>query len=254
MVLVMADSPGTGPQSGGPLGTWERAAAMSIGIVFGGLAVWALFTTSNQAGTAALIVVAAGFLLIGIQGTALIRLSGGTASVELERKQAAIAQRVSEVAELDPQLALGIVEGASIAEPRIGPGAGVYLAMTYKDAVRRAVERTKPANTSATAGAEPIDLVVASASAKVLISIVYRRSSNIRQLDLAPLVSGRQLEDAAGGLIIANQPSDASVSDYIGTAASQGVAIDFVTWNGPGDDQILSLALASLSSGSRRPD
>ena len=47
---------------------------MVIGTVFSALAIFALFTSANQAGTAALLLVAAAFLLIGVQGTAL---SGG---------------------------------------------------------------------------------------------------------------------------------------------------------------------------------
>src|SRR2546423_8221089 len=69
--LAMADpssSPHAGP--GEPLRKWERAVAMLIGTVLAGLAIWALFTSSNQAGTAALLLVAAAFLLIGVQGTA----------------------------------------------------------------------------------------------------------------------------------------------------------------------------------------
>lgn len=248
MVLVMADSSGFGPESREPLRTWERTASLLIGVVFGGLAILALFDTANQAGTAALVVVAAAFLLIGIQGTALIRLGGGSASVELERKQAAVAQRVSEVAERDPQLALGIIEGATIAEPRIGPGAGAFLAKTYKDNVRRAVERVKPENMAVSTAAAPIDYMVASPSAAILVSVVYRRSSIVQQTDLAPLVSGRQLEGAGGGLVIANRPSDASVTDYVAAAARQGIAIDFVTWNGTDDDRLLSEALARLAA------
>ena len=71
----------------------------------------------------ALLSVAAAFLLIGVQGRALIRFGGGSASVELDLRVAAVVRRADEAAEQDPQLALDILEGAAIVEPRVGPDA-----------------------------------------------------------------------------------------------------------------------------------
>lgn len=88
--------------------------------------------------------VAAAFLLIGVQETALVRFGSGSASVELDRRVAAAVQRADEVAEQDPQLALGILEGAAIIEPRVGPAASAFRAMSYESAIRRALERVRP--------------------------------------------------------------------------------------------------------------
>src|SRR5437762_4589508 len=145
----MADpssSPSSGPAE--PPRRWERAAAMVIGTVLAGLAILALFTSSNQAGTAALLLVAAAFLLIGIQGTALVRFGSGSASIELDRRVAAAVQRADEVAEQDPRLALGILERAAIIEPRVGPAAAAVRHISYESAVRRAVVRVTPHSTA----------------------------------------------------------------------------------------------------------
>ena len=71
--VVMADPPGTPSQPGRPLLNWERAVAIIIGTAFAGVAIYALFNSANQAGTAALLLAAAAFLLMGVQGTALVR-------------------------------------------------------------------------------------------------------------------------------------------------------------------------------------
>ena len=56
-----------------PLVKWERICALAIGAICGGAGGYAAFEKSNQAGTAMLLILAAIFLLIGIQGTPLIK-------------------------------------------------------------------------------------------------------------------------------------------------------------------------------------
>jgi hypothetical protein len=108
----------------------------------------------------ALLSVAAAFLLIGVQGTALIRFGGGSASVELDLRVAAVVRRADEAAEQDPQLALGILEGAAIVEPRVGPDAKAALMLGYQSAVRRALERIQPDGAIVTTAPPPADLTI----------------------------------------------------------------------------------------------
>lgn len=243
----MADSPpDAGSQPGRPLRPWERAVAIIIGAAFAGVAIFALFNSANQAGTAALLLVAAAFLLIGVQGTALVRFGSGTTSVELDRRAAAAVQRADEVAEQDPQLAMGILEGAAIIEPRVGPAASAFRAISYENAVRQALERVGPEAATVTAAEAPIDLAVLAPSGKVLVAVVYRHSRSLQQLDLAPLVGSRQLEEAVGGLAVTNQSLSSSVGNYIAEAAKRGVKIEAATWDGPENDHELGQALSRL--------
>jgi len=245
--LVVADPPpDDGSPPGRPLLRWERAVAIIIGAAFAGVAIFALFNSANQAGTAALLLVAAAFLLIGIQGTALIRFGSGTTSVELDRRAAAAVQRADEVAEQDPQLAMGILEGAAIIEPRVGPAASAFRVISYENAVRQALERVRPESAAVTAAEPPIDLAVLAPSGKVLVAVVYRRSRSLQQIDLAPLVGSRQLEDAVGGMAVTNQTLSSSVADYIAEAARGGVKIEATTWDGPENDHELGQALSRL--------
>src|SRR5690349_5840152 len=70
-----------------PLVKWERICALAIGVICGGAGGYAVFERSNQAGTAMLLILAAIFLLIGVQGTPLIRFGSNSGSVELERRR-----------------------------------------------------------------------------------------------------------------------------------------------------------------------
>lgn len=210
-------------------------------------------TSSNQAGTAALLLVAAVFLLIGVQETALVRSGSGSTSVELDRRVAAAVQRADEVAEQDSQLALGILEGAAIIEPRVGPAAGAFRAMSYDSAVRPALERIKPGDATVTVAPSPADLAVISPAGSVLVSIVHRQSRRIQQVDLAPLVATTQLEKTIGGLFVANQTMTSSVVEYIATAARQETIIEAVTWKDPEDYRGLGEALDRLLKSRQRP-
>jgi len=100
-----------------PLSKAERSTALAIGIGAGGGGAYAVFASANQAGTAILLVLSAIFLLIGIQGTALIRFSIGSSTAELAQRKKAIEQKAMDVAENDPERAKGIIEGAGLARP-----------------------------------------------------------------------------------------------------------------------------------------
>lgn len=109
-----------------PLRLWERALAIFIGAISGGGGAYAVFASSNQAGTAVLLVASVVFLLIGIQGTPLIRFASGSSSVELERRRR-VQYALRQAGEEDnAERAEGIVQGLAIAEPRLVPAGALY--------------------------------------------------------------------------------------------------------------------------------
>src|SRR6266702_5760117 len=99
-----------------PLVKWERICALAIGAICGGAGGYAVFEKSNQAGTAMLLILAAIFLLIGVQGTPLIRFGSSSGSVELERRRRRKVQEALEQAneENNAEKAEGIVEGVKL--------------------------------------------------------------------------------------------------------------------------------------------
>ena len=106
-----------------PLVKWERICALTVGAVCGGAGGYAVFEKSNQAGTAMLLILAAIFLLIGVQGTPLIRFGSNSGSVELERRRRRKVQQALEQAneENNAEKAEGIVEGVKLVAPDLVP-------------------------------------------------------------------------------------------------------------------------------------
>jgi hypothetical protein len=231
-----------------PLRRWERIGALAIGLISAAVAGSALFLTDNQAGTAAFTVVAAAFLLIGVQGTALVRMSSGSGTLELERRQrvADAVNRAQELAETEPEVARGIMEGLALVEPSVGPAAGAFQALSYEQAVRRALQRARSGTVAISEAAPPADFRLEEPTGTIVVSVSYRRSQNLQINDLAPLVGSKDLEDAIGGLVVTNRPLMASVGEYVATASRHGLAIEVVTWNGAEDDVALSAALNRL--------
>jgi putative peptidoglycan lipid II flippase len=95
----------------------ERQGALGIGIATGGAGAYAVFATSNQAGTAMLLLISLVFLLLGLGGTPLMRLAGKSASTELARHGRLRHARD----ETSPERVPGLTEGIAVAEPSLVP-------------------------------------------------------------------------------------------------------------------------------------
>lgn len=63
-----------------PLPTWARGLALGLGAAAGVAGGYAVFASENQAGTAALLLIAGLFVLLGLQGTPMRRLTRITVS------------------------------------------------------------------------------------------------------------------------------------------------------------------------------
>jgi hypothetical protein len=104
-----------------PPGRLERACCIIVGVIAGGAGGYVAFERSNQLGSAVLLVIGAVFLIIGIQGTRLMRFASGSSIVELEQKKRNVVEAF-EKAQDEGKLekASGIIEGADIASPALG--------------------------------------------------------------------------------------------------------------------------------------
>lgn len=125
-----------------PLVKWERVCALVIGAICGGAGGYAVFEKSNQAGTAMLLILAAIFLLIGVQGTPLIKFGSSSGSVELERRCRKKVQEAIDKAneENNVEKAEGIVEGVKIVAPDLVPRPfNAYI--EYENSVARALSK-----------------------------------------------------------------------------------------------------------------
>jgi hypothetical protein len=93
----------------------ERQVAFAIGVLAGGGGGYAVFASSNQAGTVVLLLISMLFLMMGVEGTPLLRLAarpGAQQAGRLHRVRA--AQRVEPTSS---QLEAGMVDDIALPEP-----------------------------------------------------------------------------------------------------------------------------------------
>jgi hypothetical protein len=233
-----------------PLGWPARAGATAVGIGTAGAGAIAVFVTENQAGAATLLVIAAAFLLIGIQGTPLIRIGAGQNSVELARIRRRVRQIVEEATsdQQSPDVARGMVEAASFIDPDAGVPASIS-AYAFEQQIMAALARVT--QDRATSGVAPvgvdggIDFVVSAGTnyANVIVKYLRRGQLPIRVVREAQGVS------ALPALIVTNAPLSGAVQEHNRSASSPGGRtpyVEVVTWNGVQDDDVLGRTLDRL--------
>jgi hypothetical protein len=111
-----------------------------VGVALTAVGAIAVYATSNQAGTTALLLIGAVFVIIGLQGTPLVRASKD--SIELRGRR--IAKKAKEIAgEGNPTEAENFVRGAIDADPRLSKAKSLnkVSADLYEISARHAVEK-----------------------------------------------------------------------------------------------------------------
>lgn len=94
----------------------ERLGACGLGVALSGVGATAVFLTQNQAGSTAMILVGAVFLLVGIQGTPISRASKD--AIELRDRE--VTQQAKELVETEGAVeAERYLQGAVSADPRL---------------------------------------------------------------------------------------------------------------------------------------
>jgi hypothetical protein len=238
------------PHRQGAMRRLERAGAVAVGLSAGGAGAYTVFQGTNQAGSAALVLVGAAFLLIGIQGTRLIRLGSAGTTIELAERE--VASRLIERAERekDPEIAEGIAEAASIVSPSVARSP-ILEARTYELEVRRAIKRVGmiPVPLPANAG---IDFEVTNHTGRrAFIEAKHRRYGPLLTKDV-DLVAGRATrmlpdDDNSGVLIVTNAPLSGSLQELNAQQRPAGRVIELITWNDERDDELLARALDRVS-------
>jgi putative peptidoglycan lipid II flippase len=113
-------------QHGGQLSRRERQVAFAIGAIAGGTGGYAVFASSNQAGTVLLLLIALIFLLVGVEGTPLLWFAVRPGAHRLGKRR--IDKTAQRIAPKNPQLGVGMAEDFGmpeqllVARPVISPG------------------------------------------------------------------------------------------------------------------------------------
>jgi hypothetical protein len=229
-----------------PMRPWERLVVVLLGVTAGGIGCYAVFNSSNQAGTAVLLVIGAAFVLIGIQGTPLIRFGTGANNVELERRRRRVEREAQQAREEgDPDLARDIVETASILDPGIVPAPEV-LGAIYKDQVRHALLRAGARVRDRSHIGTGVDMIAETSKGAVAVVVRYRRRSPLTLQYVNQAISNWKPEGTAGLLVITNAPLSGAVRELNATVEHRP-AVEIITWNDEQDDGILIQALERLA-------
>ncbi|GAB3862614.1 hypothetical protein GCM10029963_69250 [Micromonospora andamanensis] len=231
-----------------PLGRWERLGASALGLVAAAGGGWAVFATDNQAGSAVLVIIGAAFLLMGLQGTPLIRVGSVDSGVELERRRRRVEKAIEQARqEESPEIAAGIVEAASIIEPRIFRSAH-YRSELYTSKVAMALLAADATVERHLFDYGP-DLTVSTGMGTAYVEVKYRERGPLRMQDV------QQLEKYSRGphglLIVTNASLSPEVESYNADEANRHV--EAVTWNGEEDSGLLVRALMRVAAAGGAP-
>ena len=230
-----------------PLVKWERVCALVIGAICGGAGGYAVFEKSNQAGTAMLLILAAIFLLIGVQGTPLIKFGSSSGSVELERRRRKKVQEALEQAneENNAEKAEGIVEGVKLVAPDLVPRSfNVYR--EYEDSVARALSKMGyEVFQEVSVGQLRTDLKITKNGRTVYAELKYYQRSVPSQV--IHQVIGMASVLSAPVLLVASSQLTNSAQSLIGHHN-----VDFVQWRDEADNPELRAALERLLANANR--
>lgn len=221
--------------------------ALGVGIAAGGGGGYAVFASTNQAGTAILLILSAIFLLIGIQGTSLIRFSTGSNTVELERRGRKVVQAAEEIAEEEPERAAGMIEGAQLAIPGLSTltshAQASLIAALYEQSVKNAIAKLGFTTSNARAYSD-IDMVVTDDLGRTVdVAVKYSKGRNFSRSWVYSVL--RQRESNIPLLIVTNSPmrpdTVSSLEEF-----RQAAPVRLVSWEDGSDIQTLRDALAEL--------
>jgi hypothetical protein len=230
--------------------------ALAVGIAAGGGGGYAVFASSNQAGTAILLIPSAIFLLIEIQGTSLIRFSSGSNTVELERRRRTVERAVKEIAREEPERAAGILEGAQLAFPSLtGISSSAQLSLLaaqYELQVSDAIASLGYTVSGAPSLRSDIDLLVEDNEGRSLgVNVKYRRINNGRHRRW--LQKDFLLSDRVNALLIVTNVTLNENAAAWAAQVSEDTPTKFITWRDEMDNQLLHNSLSELFSAQSIP-
>ena len=263
--------------TGANLRPWERWLAGLFGATGTGVGGIGIFLSDNQAGTTAILLLGAIFVLIAIQGTPL--RSASRESIELSERQVVdlVAEKAeNELEEDEPERARATIEGASAVRPDIekDPRLLQLTAKALKREVVRAIERAVVKAVGATnrivttqrpgkfAGAEfdaLIELIEVgqkgnyggadSPHKRVVVEVSIAVSGRVfgtKKLrhDLAKFAL---VADEAALLLVSNQPLSELGREVLDKYMEQRQRkVRFVVWRDDEDDPLLTRACSEL--------
>lgn len=258
--VVMAEPEPDDSQNSGsgwpwkPLSGIERTSAGVVGVAAGGAGAFALFVTDNQAGTAAMLVIAVAFLLIAIQGTPLTRFGSGEHAIELERRR--FGKELVDQAEAEPDLEAkeALITAAETVDPSgrwIDQLEPIRYERLVYDALLRVMGENGLSKIDRPARPMGVDYLVG-LSPHVRIGVEAKFTRRVLSESRVMEAQGYATFSGAPVLIVTNAPLSPAVQDMNRRASNRqpdgtSPPVEAVTWNGAADDDALHRALLRLA-------
>ncbi|MEV6620155.1 hypothetical protein AB0M83_08290 [Amycolatopsis sp. NPDC051106] len=241
------------------MSTPERVGAWVVGLSFSVGGGFAVFVTGNQAGSIALILVGAVFLVVGVQGTPISRASKD--AVELEKRASRVAGEAEQIAdEKGIENAKDFLSGAISANPQLARSSDVFLVegMVYESLAGEALERVAARegfSVSVAGGDQGYDLALRRRNGtgqimdKTALVVTIKYFSKLNFVNTtkvrAALAKGR-----GGGypvLMVANVDLSNAAKNYI--EQQENRELDYVKWRSEIDDNMLVQAIRRFTDG-----
>ncbi len=235
-----------------PMVHWERGLAVLIGLAAGVPGVFAVFDSSNQAGTAVLLIAAVAFLLIGVQGTPLIKLASGQNSVEMTQRR--IGKKLLGKARStdNPVEKDAYADAAVIAAPNLEDNP-VIKAVQYEKKILNIFRAAMPNGyTPVTIGRsrDPVDIVMTRDDKRVAVAVKYRHRGSFTMDDIRQLQSQvqQQFESDIPTLVITNAPLAKPIEEFNRLISElDHPSMEVVRWTDFSDNDLLVRAFGRLT-------
>lgn len=229
------------------LGRLERWLSGLLGVTLGIGGVGAVFLSSNQAGTAALVIVSGILLFLAATGTPIKRAKYGDKEIEFARRRIgkALAEAVKdepeEIAERTAE-ALDVVDPLAAQQIRMSNNFAQITAQTYERRVKAAILNLLSDDESLEEVRRdgPIDFMLYREDRAIPIEIKFRFPSRRIALrdayEILGHVSTSKIFDKY--ILVSNVPIMSAAATLL-----DGTKVKFVLWTGSGDDDALARAL-----------
>lgn len=234
---------------------WERWVAGFAGAAAAGAGGFSVFVSDNQAGSTALMVFGAVFLLLAVQGTAIRRAT--RESVEMERRSAPrriVTEAREKINAGEPDQARAYIEGASESSPEVADDDRVLLAAGYAYAEQISetllrLARRKP-NFDVIIGRQHAEVFVRNrmdpdrAAIRVDAKYTLRRRQHYTSLSWlrAHFERARQVSPA---VVVSNFPLSPSATSWM-ISQTEYPLVRYAVWGDSEDDSNIERALDAL--------
>ncbi|UQX00997.1 hypothetical protein [Streptomyces sp. RerS4] len=236
-----------------PLTRWERVGASMAGVLLAGAGTVAVFVSSNQAGSVALLLAGAVLLIMAINGSPLTRARYQDYEVLMARRRHAVAETIEQEAPQDARQALQVL---SAIDPRSSndPFVARVSGAVYEREVAERLSALHPGSVlRGGLGDSGIDIVLQTASARIGVNVKEGRSVLTTAVLRAAVQAAVQVRDHRVApidalLLVTNRPLPQDVARRLREVASAGIPVAVVRWVDDQDDDALEAKVQELTS------